>query len=306
MAKIPKHLEKKRHGLHHKQSNRYHKVYWPYLPLTLALLLSFTLIWVRQPGSGGVLSYATDISSSGLLTATNSQRTKNGAQALKINSQLAAAAQAKAEDMATRNYWSHLTPEGKEPWIFIDRTGYDYLKAGENLAYGFSSSNKTVAGWMNSKSHRANLLDVRYLDVGFGFANSPDYQKEGPETIVVALYGQPSPASAVAGSANQASPRVQADSTHPVTSAVSWSEPLSKQVALVQTLTGGDMPWSFFAVGVMSGGAISLLLLRHGLKLRKLLRKSEGFVLHHPIYDTGLVLVIIAGIILSKGVGFVR
>jgi hypothetical protein len=136
------------------------------------------------------------MSRSNLLTATNSQRTSNGSTPLTINSKLNASAQAKANDMVVRDYWSHNTPDGKEPWVFIDAQGYVYTKAGENLAYGFSSSNETVIGWMNSPSHRANLLDTVFTEVGFGFANSANFVGTGNETIIVAHYGKPTVAAA--------------------------------------------------------------------------------------------------------------
>lgn len=137
-------------------------------------------------------AYATEMSRSGLLSSTNIQRSNNGQSSLTINSKLNQAAQAKANDMVARNYWSHNTPDGKEPWVFFDAQGYIYTKAGENLAYGFDNSSATVIGWMNSPSHKANLLDSTFTEVGFGFANSSDYVTTGEETIVVAMYaGRP-------------------------------------------------------------------------------------------------------------------
>jgi uncharacterized protein YkwD len=174
------------------------KVYWPYLPL-IALLLGAAFLNIWQPmqqNQTATLAYATEMSRSNLLTSTNSQRTSNGSAALTINSQLNASAQAKANDMVARDYWSHNTPDGQEPWVFIDAQGYAYTKAGENLAYGFSSSNETVIGWMNSPSHRANLLDTAFTEVGFGFANSANFVGTGNETIIVAHYGKPTVAAA--------------------------------------------------------------------------------------------------------------
>jgi len=188
------------------------KVYWPYLPLFI--LVFFGLVFgVGTPGGtprlsqSGVLAYATEMSSSGLLNATNTQRSQNGElAALTVNSKLSAAAQSKANDMIARNYWSHNTPDGKEPWVFIEAANYEYQKAGENLAYGFSSSNDTVTGWMNSASHRANILDGAYREVGFGFANANDYVSTGQETIVVAMYGNPIATPSIAVTVSNSSP----------------------------------------------------------------------------------------------------
>ncbi len=139
--------------------------------------------------TGKVLPYATNISVSGLQSSQNNQRSANGLAPLSLNSQLASAAQAKANDMIARNYWSHNTPEGNTPWTFISAAGYSYTKAGENLAYGYLTSDGVVNGWMNSAGHRANVLDANYKDVGFGVANGASYQG-GENTVVVAMYGQ--------------------------------------------------------------------------------------------------------------------
>jgi Cysteine-rich secretory protein family len=94
--------------------------------------------------------------------------------------------------MVARNYWSHNTPDGSPPWVFITAVNYEYQKAGENLAYGFDSSNTTITGWMNSPTHKANLLDTAFKEVGFGVANSESYQSNGQQTIIVAMYASPS------------------------------------------------------------------------------------------------------------------
>lgn len=194
---------------HHRKPGRpkgvkhadFHKVYWPYLPLLLIvfgglIFSTFGAVAAKNIGfsHGRVLSYATTMSVNGLLGATNSARSSNGAAALGLNTKLNTAAQNKANDMATRNYWSHNTPEGNPPWVFVDAQGYSYKKIGENLAAGFSDEQATINGWMNSPGHRANMLDTAFSEVGFGFANNANYTSAGggPMTIVVAFYGQPS------------------------------------------------------------------------------------------------------------------
>lgn len=147
--------------------------------------------------SAQVLAYASEMSRGALANATNSARAANGLVGLTLDGQLNNSAQMKAEDMAAKNYWAHVSPDGTEPWYFFEQAGYSYVKAGENLAYGFSSSQATVDGWMNSASHRANILG-EYNDVGFGIVNVPDYQSSGQQTIVVAHYGSRSVAAAPA------------------------------------------------------------------------------------------------------------
>src|SRR6266702_4531171 len=131
--------EKKRHGHHHKHTKHYEKPYWPYLPLLVIVVVGLVgNAWLSRRQQ--VLGATSAIASSSLLQATNAQRTSNHEQTLTLNSELDNAAQAKATDMATRNYWSHNTPDGKTPWVFVQQSGYQYQLAAENLAYGFRSS----------------------------------------------------------------------------------------------------------------------------------------------------------------------
>lgn len=292
--------------------------YWPYMPMFLLMLVIFFVSLVQPIHRRGVLGYATAVSASSLLEATNSQRGQNGAGALKLNSNLALAAQAKAEDMVARNYWSHTTPDGKQPWVFVETSGYKYQKAGENLAYGFLTSEDTVTGWMNSASHKANMLDTAYSEVGFGFANSASYNNDGEQTVVVAMYAQPQvlaasnqaapPAETSPSAAQQpvATPGLSTAASAPVSAGTLTAEPASTAIARIQTLTGGDAPWALFGVGLLTGLAMAFLLAKHAAGIRHLLRDSERFVLHHPLLDFLLLSTIALGSFLSQTSGFIR
>ncbi len=181
----------KRRGQHHKHTKPYEKAYWPYLPMLAIVGVGIIANVFLTAGASGVLAYATNMSGAALLQETNIERVAEGQSSLAFNSQLTSAAQAKADDMAARGYWSHVTPDGVQPWWFVTNAGYDYSSTGENLAYGFDDSDAAVTGWMNSPGHRANILNAGYQDVGFGIANVAEYQGQGPNTIVVALYGTP-------------------------------------------------------------------------------------------------------------------
>ncbi len=332
---------KKRRGSHHRQTKEYHKVYFPYLPLVLAIIVSIAISGWRP--AGRTLAYATNTSVNGLLQSTNNQRVANGQAALSLNSKLNSAAQAKANDMVARNYWSHNTPDGQEPWIFVDAAGYTYVKAGENLAYGFTDSNSTINGWMNSPSHRANMLDGDFIDVGFGFTNSPDFNNSGPQTVVVAMYGKPQALGASSEPAQpiaQASPTPQAPAPKPqpvaqapraeipsepaptpvetppaeqkptetvaFTSESPGLEPLNQPVTRVSAIAGSRVPWAVFAVGTIVGLALAALLMKHGLALRHLLRNSEKFVLHHPLFDSTVIGLLIVGVTLLQTTAFIK
>lgn len=342
MAKTQKHTTK---GIRppKKHSSKVHaKVYWPYLPLVVVLIGGLFLnIWQPlQSNKPATLAYATEMSRSALLNGTNSQRSANGSAALTINSKLNAAAQAKANDMVARDYWSHNTPDGEEPWVFIDAQGYNYTKAGENLAYGFDTSNKTIIGWMNSPSHRANLLDVAFTEVGFGYANSENFVGTGEETIVVAMYGTqakstvPAPQTAPASTekaqkelniANQqpaAPENIPTDSddtkeefvpissdkvNQPFNTETSYdNNSESERITLLQQLTGGDAPWSTIVVSV-AGLTIALVwLFKHVYLVRKFIIEGEHFVAHHPVLDLLVVMVLGLAVYLSQTSGVIQ
>lgn len=292
------------HHAHHdktgkRRAKHFLKVYAPYIPLLLILASGFLVAFnpSLKPLDSRVLSYAVNVSSDSLLQATNQQRTKRNLNALTTNAQLTRAAQAKAEDMAALDYWSHTTPDGEEPWYFIQKAGYTYSKAAENLAYGFDSSTDTITGWMNSAEHRANLLDSQLRDVGFGIARSPDYQHEGPQTIVVALYGTP---------AETRAPAASSTVTPPAPTDTLSAPPRPQKISVAQSLSGGLLPWINFAAGVLIGVIIVYLLTKHGRRLHRSLRRGEKFILHHPLLDITLVALLGLAVILTRTTGIIH
>lgn len=136
-----------------------------------------------------VLSYATNVNAGDLAAGTNAARAQNGLAGLAVSPKLSTSAQLKANDMIAKDYWAHVAPDGTQPWYWFTQAGYDYTNAGENLAYGFSTSDAVITGWMNSAGHRANILGS-YQDMGFGIANGENYQG-AQNTVVVAHYGTP-------------------------------------------------------------------------------------------------------------------
>lgn len=124
-----------------------------------------------------------------LIDLTNADRASAGAQALVVNDRLTAAAQAKANDMAARGYFSHKDPDGREPWTWLKEAGYDYRYAGENLAIQFSDSIEVERAWLASPSHRANLLNDQFSEIGIATAYGA-YQGQ-PTTFVVQMFAEP-------------------------------------------------------------------------------------------------------------------
>lgn len=304
---LPAH-HRKRHGHHHRRTKQYEKHYWPYLPLLAIVGFGFMLNILWTPISHSiinhdVLGYATNTSVIGLLDETNTQRNRHGVAHLQLNSQLAQAAQAKAEDMASRNYWSHTTPDGNDPWWFVDTANYPYLAVGENLAYGFASSSTTVAGWMNSPSHKSNLLNIDFHDVGFGIARSADYVSHGPQTIIVALYGKTS-ASSPAVNAHQ-TPAVVPNTTLPQRAATSTTAE-SHRVTRLQTVASSLPTEGVGVLIVIAAGAAALFIFRHTRALHRKLVKGERFILRHATLDVTFILIVVLGILLTRTAGFIN
>jgi hypothetical protein len=158
--------------------------------LTVYLVVAFLMMIAFKQGTiHNVLGFATDISIEKLNQLTNEVRQKNNLPALSINSALSLAAQRKAENMFAENYWSHYSPEGKTPWDFILGAGYKYEYAGENLAKNFLFSNGVVDAWMNSTTHRENLLKREYTEVGYAIVNGTLNGEQ--TTLVVQEFGKP-------------------------------------------------------------------------------------------------------------------
>ena len=158
--------------------------------LAIYLIIAFFMSVVfKKVGLSNVLGFATDISATKLFQLTNQQREKDGLPDLKYNDKLACAAYQKAQDMFNKNYWAHFAPDGKTPWDFILNCGYNYEYAGENLAKNFLFSDGVVGAWMNSPSHRDNILKSNYTDVGFAVVNGVLNGEQ--TTLVVQMFGKP-------------------------------------------------------------------------------------------------------------------
>ena len=124
-----------------------------------------------------------------LTSLTNEERYENNITPLSSSSLLEHAAQLKAEDMATRGYFSHTSPDGKLPWYWMERVGYSYKYAGENLAINFFDSKDVAEAWSKSPTHRGNVLKKEFTEIGIGVANGV-YEGKDP-VFVVQFFGTP-------------------------------------------------------------------------------------------------------------------
>jgi hypothetical protein len=120
---------------------------------------------------------------------TNTERAELSLATLTRSPVLDAAANLKAQDMAKYSYFSHDSPSGVTPWYWFKEAGYPFVHAGENLAVYFSDSSAVVDAWMNSPTHRANIVGNQYREIGVGTARGT---YEGFDTVfVVQMFGTP-------------------------------------------------------------------------------------------------------------------
>ena len=175
----------KEDGLHH----RARALNLSYLASYLLILVLFGsglyLIKLKAPQILGQVTFSSDQ----IIALTNAKRAQSGLVQLSSNSQLSQAAASKAGDMYAADYWAHNSPSGKTPWNFITAAGYRYLYAGENLARDFSDASSVVEAWMASPSHRSNILDDHFKEIGVAVASG---DLEGREVVlVVQMFGTP-------------------------------------------------------------------------------------------------------------------
>jgi hypothetical protein len=155
--------------------------------LTLFFFIGGIAINPLQKSHPGILGVSTNISIDRLLELTNKERAGNGLTPLSLNAQLSNAAAGKGQDMLTKDYWAHFSPDGGTPWGFINGAGYQYLYAGENLARGFNTADEVVAAWMASPGHKENILSPNYKEIGFSIQSGKLTGEE--TTLVVQMFG---------------------------------------------------------------------------------------------------------------------
>jgi uncharacterized protein YkwD len=106
---------------------------------------------------------------------TNQKRAAVGCGALAVNATLTQVAQAHSADMATNNYFSHDSQDGRSPFDRMTQAGYRFSAAAENIAAGQRTPQDVVTAWMNSEGHRANIENCTYTEIGVGYATGGSY-----------------------------------------------------------------------------------------------------------------------------------
>lgn len=257
--------------------------------LVIALLAQVLYGFVTT-GQLSVLGRVSDIETSVLLTGTNEERKKAGLGELEMSAQLSDAAFKKAQNMFAEQYWAHVSPSGTQPWKWFGDVGYNYSYAGENLAKNYPTAEATVEAWMESPTHRENILKQQYRDVGFAVV---DGQLNGEQTtLIVALYGTPAVVAA-SGVESTLSSSVGFVAPEPTT-----SNPLSYFASSLEALS----PVTIVILGLLAVVAIVGVAAHHyRARLPKAWKKS--WRIHHGMYTFVGMIVLGVLIIVATGGG---
>ncbi len=106
---------------------------------------------------------------------TNQERTAQGLEPLKVDTELSKVAREKSRDMAANNYFSHDSPNYGSPFDMMKQFGIAYQTAGENIARGQRTPQQVVDGWMNSEGHRENIMNPNFTHIGVGYVEQGNH-----------------------------------------------------------------------------------------------------------------------------------
>lgn len=224
----------------------------------LAVKIALVSLVLILPSTG----FFSSITANRLVSLINQARQENNLPALTLSSSLNSAANLKVNDMAAKNYFEHTSPAGITPWFWFKQIGYNYLFAGENLAMGFTETEEVFNAWMNSPSHRDNILNPNFQEMGLAVGTGNIQNRQ--ETLAVLEFGKqaqpavktktaqnapakstPSPLGANASPAASQKPAVPSPSAPIVsiapaaTGGIAPEKNLQEQIAL-KTILGGE------------------------------------------------------------------
>jgi uncharacterized protein YkwD len=126
-----------------------------------------------------------EITAENVVALMNVERAAHGLPPLKLDARLARAAEDRMRDMEEGGWWSHQSPEGRSPFVWLAVRAYHYQYAGENLAAGFETAELLVSSWMESDGHRANILNPNYDDCGMAIIDGSTIRPAAGRSVVV-------------------------------------------------------------------------------------------------------------------------
>ena len=267
-----------------------------YLAFFVVLQMVFGVLGSVKPN---VLGIASSISGSELINLTNQERQKVGLDALAEDSRLDQAAKAKGENMFTEQYWAHYSPSGKSPWGFIANSGYKYSYAGENLARNFNSSSEVVVAWMASPTHKENIVNSHYKNIGMAVLEGN--LNGQPTILVVQEFGTPIEYVAqVPKTPSIVKIAEAANLTNPSTSPIASITPQIRPQVASENTTRIDPYLSIKYLGIGTLGILLILIIVDMILIKK--RGVTRLVSRNMIHIVFIVVVLVILFNLSRGV----
>ena len=147
------------------------------------ILLPFLFLLLTTSGAPAKSDVEVTLTPEAVIQLTNQERFAKKRPLLAVSDRLTRAAHAKASDMLRKQYFRHAKWE-----MFIRQSGYSYCLAGENLGFAQTSAAEVVQDWMNSPSHRANVLKDKYREIGVAVVRGR-YKGVEDVTIIVQMFG---------------------------------------------------------------------------------------------------------------------
>jgi uncharacterized protein YkwD len=117
-----------------------------------------------------------------LVNAVRAEGATCGAQAfppvpaLTMHPALRCAARAHSKDMVDRDFFEHTNPSGETPSARITKAGYTWMRAGENIAAGSATAQKTMEQWLNSEGHCRSIMSGQFRQIGVGYYPGGEYR----------------------------------------------------------------------------------------------------------------------------------
>lgn len=109
-----------------------------------------------------------------LLELINAERRKHNLNELKIDKELQNIAILKANDLVNNNYFSHTSKTYGSPFDMLKQYNITYKTASENIA-GNPNIDAALSSWLNSESHKKNILSNDYNYTGLAIVDSIAY-----------------------------------------------------------------------------------------------------------------------------------
>lgn len=110
-----------------------------------------------------------------VLKLVNKERRSAGLSSLQWDDSLAEVAKAHCKDMINRNFFAHDNPDNETPFDRMKQAGISYWTAGENIAAGQWSPETALKEWMESESHKKNILNADFTHMGVSVARGGTY-----------------------------------------------------------------------------------------------------------------------------------